>query len=118
MKKEYLLQNNTLISELLNTPYQKPLKHKDITMIMGDLVVSQSNISRKAHIEKKEVIIATKNEKYKTILDSVFHASIISQILETYLYGINIFEVNWERQNGLLVPSLVGRDFQNLNLII
>lgn len=109
--KEHLLQN-TLIAELLNTPYQKPLSKKDITMIMGDLIVSQCNISRKAHIEKKEVIISTKNEKYKEILKSVFHASILSQILETYLYGINVFEVNWERKQGLLVPSLVGRDFQ------
>lgn len=65
--KEHLLQN-TLIAELLNTPYQKPLSKKDITMIMGDLIVSQCNISRKAHIEKKEVIISTKNEKYKEIL--------------------------------------------------
>lgn len=109
--KEHLLQN-TLIAELLNTPYQKPLSKKDITMIMGDLIVSQCNISRKAHIEKKEVIISTKNEKYKEILKSVFHASILSQILETYLYGINVFELNWERKQGLLVPSLVGRDFQ------
>lgn len=109
--KEHLLQN-TLIAELLNTPYQKPLSKKDITMIMGDLIVSQCNISRKAHIEKKEVIISTKNEKYKEILKSVFHASILSQILETYLYGINVFEINWERKQGLLVPSLVGRDFQ------
>lgn len=111
MKKELLLQN-TLIAELLNTPYQKPLSKKDITMIMGDLIVSQCNISRKAHIEKKEVIISTKNEKYKEILKGVFHASILSQILETYLYGINVFEINWERKQGLLVPSLVGRDFQ------
>lgn len=109
--KEHLLQN-TLIAELLNTPYQKPLSKKDITMIMGDLIVSQCNISRKAHIEKKEVIISAKNEKYKEILKSVFHASILSQILETYLYGINVFEINWERKQGLLVPSLVGRDFQ------
>ena len=109
--KEHLLQN-TLIAELLNTPYQKPLSKKDITMIMGDLIVSQCNISRKAHIEKKEVIISTKNEKYREILKSVFHASILSQILETYLYGINVFEINWERKQGLLVPSLVGRDFQ------
>lgn len=111
MKNEHLSQN-TLIAELLNTPYQKHLSKKDITMIMGDLIVSQCNISRKAHIEKKEVIISTKNEKYKEILKSVFHASILSQILETYLYGINVFEINWERKQGLLVPSLVGRDFQ------
>lgn len=111
MKKEHLAQN-TLIAKLLNAPYQKPLTRKDIAMIMGDLIVSQCNISRKAHIEKKEVIISTKNEKYQSILKSVFHASILSQILETYLYGINVFEINWERKQGLLVPSLVGRDFQ------
>ncbi|MDE5602503.1 MAG: DUF935 domain-containing protein [Helicobacter sp.] len=111
MKKDFLSQN-TLIAELLNTPYQKPLSRNDIAMIMGDLVVSQSTISRKAHIEKKEVIIATKNEKFQAILKNVFHASIISQILETFLYGINVFEINWKRKDGLLVPSLVGRDFQ------
>ena len=64
MKKDFLSQN-TLIAELLSTPFQKPLRKKDIAMIMGDLIVSQCNISRKAHIEKKEVIISTKNEKYK-----------------------------------------------------
>lgn len=111
MKKDFL-SHNTLIAQLLNTPYQKPLSHKDIAMIMGDLIVSQSTLSRKAHIEKKGVIISTKNTKYQEILRSVFHASIISQILETFLYGINVFEINWERRDGLLVPSLVGRDFQ------
>lgn len=111
MKKDFL-SHNTLIAQLLNTPYQKPLSRKDIAMIMGDLIVSQSTLSRKAHIEKKEVIISTKNTKYQEILRSVFHASIISQILETFLYGINVFEINWERKEGLLVPSLVGRDFQ------
>ena len=111
MTKDFL-SHNTLIAELLNTPYQKPLSRKDIAMIMGDLIVSQSTLSRKAHIEKKEVIISTKNTKYQEILRSVFHASIISQILETFLYGINVFEINWERKGGLLVPSLVGRDFQ------
>ncbi len=111
MTKNFL-SHNTLIAELLNTPYQKPLSRKDIAIIMGDLIVSQSTLSRKAHIEKKEVIISTKNTKYQEILRSVFHASIISQILETFLYGINVFEINWERKGGLLVPSLVGRDFQ------
>lgn len=111
MTKDFL-SHNTLIAELINTPYQKPLSRKDIAMIMGDLIVSQSTLSRKAHIEKKEVIISTKNTKYQEILRSVFHASIISQILETFLYGINVFEINWERKGGLLVPSLVGRDFQ------
>lgn len=110
--KKHLIKNS-LINQLLNTTYQKPISREEINMIMGDLVVSQNNISRKSHIEKKEVIITTENEIYKEILSRVFHASIISQILETYLYGINVFEINWEKKQGLFIPTLVGRDFQD-----
>lgn len=112
----YTQSKDTLLNKLLHTPYQKTLKDEDIERIMGDLVVSQNNISRKAFVEKKEVLITTSNATYQKILKSVFHASILSQILETYLYGINVFEVNWEFQKGLYIPKLIGRDYREFKL--
>ncbi len=112
----YTQSKDTLLNKLLQTPYQKTLKDDDINKIMRDLVISQNNICRRAFVEKKEVLITTSNATYQKILKSVFHASILSQILETYLYGINVFEVNWEFQNGLYIPKLIGRDYREFKL--
>ncbi|WP_420864662.1 phage portal protein family protein [Halarcobacter anaerophilus] len=56
--------------------------------------------------------MVTENEKYKDIFEKAFTPELISQILDTYMYGFNTFEVNWTLKDGLYVPSLLQRDYR------
>ena len=111
--KQTLLLKNTLIEQILSLESPMQLSTKDITKITQDLVVSQCLLSRKAPVLKKKAIINAKEEKHKEILQRVFHDSILSQILDTHLYGLNPFEINWEVENGIFIPKLVNRDYRD-----
>ena len=111
--KQTLLLKNTLIEQILSLESPMQLSTKDITKITQDLVVSQCLLSRKAPVLKKKAIINAKEEKHKEILQKVFHDSILSQILDTHLYGLNPFEINWELKNGIFIPKLVNRDYRD-----
>lgn len=111
--KQTLLLKNTLIEQILSLESPMQLSTKDITKITQDLVVSQCLLSRKAPVLKKKAIINAKEEKHKEILQKVFHDSILSQILDTHLYGLNPFEINWELENGIFIPKLVNRDYRD-----
>lgn len=111
--KQTLLLKNTLIEQILSLESPMQLSTKDITKITQDLVVSQCLLSRKAPVLKKKVIINAKEEKHKEILQKVFHDSILSQILDTHLYGLNPFEINWELENGIFIPKLINRDYRD-----
>lgn len=111
--KQTLLLKNTLIEQILSLESPMQLSTKDITKITQDLVVSQCLLSRKAPVLKKKAIINAKEEKHKEILQKVFHDSILSQILDTHLYGLNPFEINWELENGIFIPKLINRDYRD-----
>lgn len=114
-RRAVVASNNTLIDTLFDydaTPLVGKLSDADIDKILDDLTVSQADESRKSVTEKKEVIIITENEKYKDIFEKAFTPELISQILDTYMYGFNTFEVNWTLKDGLYVPSLLQRDFR------
>lgn len=111
--KQTLLLKNTLIEQILSLESPMQLSTKDITKITQDLVVSQCLLSRKAPVLKKKAIINAKEEKHKEILQRVFHDSILSQILDTHLYGLNPFEINWEVENSIFIPKLVNRDYRD-----
>ena len=111
--KQTLLLKNTLIEQILSLESPMQLSTKDITKITQDLVVSQCLLSRKAPVLKKKAIINAKEEKHKEILQRVFHDSILSQILDTHLYGLNPFEINWELENGIFIPKLINRDYRD-----
>lgn len=111
--KQTLLLKNTLIEQILSLESPMQLSTKDITKITQDLVVSQCLLSRKAPVLKKKVIINAKEEKHKEILQKVFHDSILSQILDTHLYGLNPFEINWELENSIFIPKLINRDYRD-----
>lgn len=111
--KQTLLLKNTLIEQILSLESPMQLSTKDITKITQDLVVSQCLLSRKAPVLKKKAIINAKEEKHKEILQRVFHDSILSQILDTHLYGLNPFEINWEVENGIFIPKLINRDYRD-----
>ena len=111
--KQTLLLKNTLIEQILSLEPPMQLSTKDITKITQDLVVSQCLLSRKAPVLKKKAIINAKEEKHKEILQKVFHDSILSQILDTHLYGLNPFEFNWELENDIFIPKLINRDYRD-----
>lgn len=114
-RRAVVASNNTLIDTLFDydaTPLVGKLSDADIDKILDDLTVSQADESRKSVTEKKEVIIVTENEKYKDIFEKAFTPELISQILDTYMYGFNTFEVNWTLKDSLYVPSLLQRDYR------
>nr|DAD67505.1 MAG TPA: portal [Siphoviridae sp. ctUfO3] len=111
-KKAALIpQNGTLIDLLINTGVSS-IGDDDMDMILADLTVTQCDVSRKSVTEKKEIQIVCDNEKIKDEFKKIFNPDVVSQILETYLYGLNVFEVNYKEKEGLVYPRLVQRDFR------
>ena len=111
-KKAALIpQNGTLIDLLINTGVSS-VGDDDMDMILADLTVTQCDVSRKSVTEKKEIQIVCDDEKIKDEFKKVFNPDVVSQILETYLYGLNVFEINYKEKEGLAYPRLVQRDFR------
>lgn len=111
-KKAALIpQNGTLIDLLINTGVSS-VGDDDMDMILADLTVTQCDVSRKSVTEKKEIQIVCDDEKIKDEFKKVFNPDVVSQILETYLYGLNVFEINYKEKEGLVYPRLVQRDFR------
>lgn len=111
-KKAALIpQNGTLIDLLINTGVSS-IGDDDMDMILADLTVTQCDVSRKSVTEKKEIQIVCDDEKIKDEFKKVFNPDVVSQILETYLYGLNVFEINYKEKEGLVYPRLVQRDFR------
>ncbi|WP_107691861.1 DUF935 family protein [Campylobacter concisus] len=111
-KKAALIpQNGTLIDLLINTGVSS-VGDDDMDMILADLTVTQCDVSRKSVTEKKEIQIVCDDEKIKDEFKKIFNPDVVSQILETYLYGLNVFEINYKDKEGLVYPRLVQRDFR------
>ena len=104
-------QNGTLIDLLINTGVSS-VGDDDMDMILADLTVTQCDVSRKSVTEKKDIQIVCDDEKIKDEFKKIFNPDVVSQILETYLYGLNVFEVNYKEKEGLVYPRLVQRDFR------
>lgn len=110
-KAAIIPQNGTLIDLLINTGVSS-VGDDDMDMILADLTVTQCDVSRKSVTEKKEIQIVCDDEKIKDEFKKIFNPDIVSQILETYLYGLNVFEINYKEKEGLVYPRLVQRDFR------
>ena len=110
-KSAVIAQNGTLIDLLMNTGVSS-VGDDDMDMILADLTVTQCDVSRKSVTEKKEIQIVCDDEKIKDEFKKIFNPDVVSQILETYLYGLNVFEVNYKEKEGLVYPRLVQRDFR------
>lgn len=105
--------NNTLLDQLFSYEVQHSyFDDETIEGILSDLTVAQSDESRKGATEKREISIISKNETYVRLLKKAFNPDVISQVLDTYMYGFNVFEVNWEEKEGLWVPVLKQRDYR------
>ncbi|EOH3683840.1 DUF935 family protein [Campylobacter volucris] len=116
-KREVVLKNNSLINTLINSNYLNALKisENDQRMIFKDLSFTQAHQSRRSVILAKELQIVCENEKIKESFEYLFNPDLIGQILETYLYGLNIFEVNYKLKDGFYFPILKQRDFRNFS---
>ncbi|EPI8264989.1 phage portal protein family protein [Campylobacter coli] len=114
-KREVILKNNSLINTLINSSYLNVLKisENDQKMISKDLSFTQAHQSRRSVILAKELQIVCENEKIKESFEYLFNPDLLSQILETYLYGLNVFEVNYKLKDGFYYPILKQRDFRN-----
>ncbi|BEK45923.1 DUF935 family protein [Campylobacter jejuni] len=114
-KREVILKNNSLINTLINSSYINVLKisENDQRMIFKDLSFTQAHQSRRSVILAKELQIVCENEKIKESFEYLFNPDLIGQILETYLYGLNVFEVNYKLKDGFYFPILKQRDFRN-----
>lgn len=110
-KTAVIAQNSTLIDLIINTGVSS-ISDSDMDMILTDLTVTQCDVSRKSVTEKKEIQILCDDEQIVKNFKAVFNPDIVSQILETYLYGLNVFEVNYKEKDGLFYPRLVQRDFR------
>ena len=110
-KSAVITQNGTLIDLLINTGVSS-IGDDDMDMILADLTVTQCDVSRKSVTEKKEIQIVCDDEKIKDEFKKIFNPDVVSQILETYLYGLNVFEINYKEKEGLVYPRLVQRDFR------
>ena len=110
-KSAVIAQNSTLIDLLINTGVSS-IGDDDMDMILADLTVTQCDVSRKSVTEKKEIQIVCDDEKIKDEFKKIFNPDVVSQILETYLYGLNVFEINYKEKEGLVYPRLVQRDFR------
>ncbi|EOY2886849.1 DUF935 family protein [Campylobacter jejuni] len=114
-KREVILKNNSLVNTLINSSYLNVLKisENDQRMIFKDLSFTQAHQSRRSVILAKELQIVCENEKIKESFEYLFNPDLIGQILETYLYGLNVFEVNYKLKDGFYYPILKQRDFRN-----
>lgn len=110
-KTAVIAQNSTLIDLIINTGVSS-ISDSDMDMILTDLTVTQCDVSRKSVTEKKEIQIICDDEEIVKNFKAVFNPDIVSQILETYLYGLNVFEINYKEKDGLIYPRLVQRDFR------
>ena len=110
-KTAVVAQNSTLIDLIINTGVSS-ISDSDMDMILTDLTVTQCDVSRKSVTEKKEIQIICDDEEIVKNFKAIFNPDIVSQILETYLYGLNVFEVNYKEKDGLIYPRLVQRDFR------
>lgn len=110
-KTAVISQNSTLIDLIINTGVSS-ISDSDMDMILTDLTVTQCDVSRKSVTEKKEIQIICDDEQIVKNFKTIFNPDIVSQILETYLYGLNVFEVNYKEKDRLIYPRLVQRDFR------
>ncbi|EAI8624633.1 DUF935 family protein [Campylobacter lari] len=117
-KREVLFKNNSLVDILINSNYLNisQINENDQREIFKDLSFTQAVQSRKGVILSKQIQIICKNEAIKETFEYLFNPDLVGQILETHLYGLNVFEVNYKLKNGFYYPILKQRDFRNFTL--
>lgn len=118
MSKKLLVlnQQDMLIRKLFSSSFLTSYKInlQEQMEIYKDLAFTQANTSRKAINKAKSIRFVCDDERIIARFESkIFYADIISQILETYLFGLNVFELNWSYKDGYFYPEMIQRDFRD-----
>lgn len=118
MSKKLLVlnQQDALIRKLFSSSFLTSYKIslQEQMEIYKDLAFTQANTSRKAINKAKSIRFVCDDERIIARFESkIFYTDIISQILETYLFGLNVFELNWSYKDNYFYPELIQRDFRD-----
>lgn len=116
IKSKSFLNYDVLLKNIFDSGLKINLSDDDIAMIIKDLTFTQAQQSRQAATLARELVFECDDELISTRLKECFSLDIISQILSTYLYGFNVFEVNYKLIDGLYYPRLAQRDYRQFKL--
>jgi len=125
-KKRTLVNVKNLVDLYSNYEnYSSDCSDECIRDVFNDTTFVQAHINRCSYTLGKQLefvvtqnFVATKkNEEILQKIRKYINTDVIEQILETYLYGMNVFEINWHyKDDGLFYPLLVQRDFRDFRI--
>jgi len=110
------LQKNILLFSHELPVYQEWLSDFEIEKIERDASVLSAVSIRKSTTLKKELIINTKNQTIKDELEKILSYNFRSQVLDTFLQGFSVFELNWYEKEHLFYPKPLERDYRMFSL--
>jgi phage gp29-like protein len=92
------------------------LDDEEIAKIENDATVLSSVSIRKATTLKKELLIESDNEEVAGELARIIDYNFRSQVLDTVLQGMGVWELNWYPKGFYYYPSPVERDYRSFAL--
>lgn len=117
VKVRDLTRYKNILKPLFDLPVHNSwLDDETIDKIMRDSTVIAAIGNRKASTLKKEILIECENSNFKEILEDAFSFNVIDSILDIPYYGLGVYEINWEFENGFFIPTLVERNYKNFIL--
>ncbi len=112
----YQLQKNILLFSNELPVYKEWLDDFEIQKIESDASVLSAVSIRKSTSLKKELVITTKNKAIKGELEKILNYNFRSQVLDTFLQGFSVFELNWYEKEYLFYPKPIERDYRMFSL--
>ena len=111
-----------LVSSLYTMAHELPvygdwLDDVEIEKIENDPVVLSSISKRKAATLKKEMIVRASHDAVATELTRIIDYTFRSQVLDTVLQGMSVFELNWQQKDGYWYPVPVERDYRAFSML-
>lgn len=108
---------STLKQSILNVAYyldsRDYLSDDEIHNIERDATFISSLAIRKAATLKKELVITCEDETVKNAFTALLSFSFRTQALDTHLQGMSVFELVWEKKEGLWFPTPKERDYRD-----
>ncbi len=115
------IRDLTRYKDILKPLFELPvhnswLDDETIDKIMRDGTVIAAIGNRKASTLKKEILIECENSSYKEALEDAFSFNVIDSILDIPYYGFGVYEINWDLNNGIFIPTLHERNYKDFIL--
>jgi len=92
------------------------LNDDEVLKIEADATFISSLSIRKSATLKKEIVVNCKDEAVAKEFKKIISFTFKEQALDTHLQGISVFELIWERKNGIWFPTPKERDYRNFEL--